>query len=104
MMNKKVLSAVCISAMLLSSSAGAATLTKNFKGINLNVTTPTLSNTKAAAKTSANKAAMKAQIDSINSKVNSISTTYQSTVNILANNLLPSEQLKKLNEEKAKIK
>ncbi len=107
-MKKQIISVLCISTILLSTSANAATFTKNVKGFNFDITTPSLSNSKKvseqAAKRSVNKAAMKSQIDAINSKVNSISSTYQSSVNNLANNLLPAEQLKKLNEEKAKIK
>ena len=107
-MKKQLISALCISAVLLSGSANAASFTKNLKGVNINVKTPTLSTTQnakvQAKKATLNKAAMKAQIDAINSKVNSISSTYQSSVNNLANNLLPAEQLKKLNEEKAKLK
>lgn len=107
-MKKQFISAVCISTLLLSGSVSAETYTKNVKGFDFNITTPSLSNSKSVkareARISVNKAAMKAQIDSINSKINSISGTYQSSVNNLANNLLPTEQLKKLNEEKAKIK
>ncbi len=105
-MKKQIISTLCISALLATSTAYAASFTKSLKGLDIKVNTPTLTQTTTQqnAKTSASKAAMKAQIAAINSKVNSASSTYESAVNNLANNLLPKEQLKKYNEEKAKVK
>lgn len=104
-MNKKIISTLCVSALLAAGSVQASTFTKSFKGLDINIKTPTVTQpAKTTTKTSVNKAAMKANIAAINSKVNSVSATYQSSVNNLANNLLPKEQLKKYNEEKAKLK
>lgn len=105
-MKKQIITTLCISALLISSAVSAAEVSKTFKGINFNVKTPDVkvSNTAATKKAAANKAAMKAQISAINSKVNSTSATYNSAVNNLTKNLLPAEQLKKYNAEKAKLK
>lgn len=103
-MKKKIVTAMCLSSLLVLNSAYAATINKSLKGFDFNITTPSVSTTQKTTANSANKAAMKAQISAINSKVNSVSSTYQAAVNNLANNLLPTEQLKKYNEEKAKIK
>ena len=101
---KKQIITLCALSLLVSNAAVAATISKDLKGFNFNITTPANnSNSASSVKSTLSKAAMKAQIDSINSKVNNLSSTYQSSVNSLANNLLPSEQLKSLNEQKQKL-
>lgn len=101
-MNKKLILILCVTALLATGSVYAETFTKSFKGLDVNVKTPS-TKPLTTSKTYVNKAAMKAQISAINSKVNYVSSTYQASVNSLANNLLPKEQLKKYNEEKSII-
>ena len=101
-MKKQIICAMTVCALLVSNSALAATVSKSFGGFNFNVTTPNTTSSKTV-QTSANTAAMKAQIDAITSKVNSLSTNYQNSINSLANNLLPTAQIDKLKEEKEKL-
>lgn len=101
-MKKQIICAMTVCALLVSNSALAATVSKSFGGFNINVTTPNTTSSKTV-QTSANTAAMKAQIDAVTSKVNSLSTNYQNSINSLANNLLPTAQIDKLKEEKEKL-
>ena len=102
-MKKQIICVMTVCALLVSNSALAATVSKSFGGFNFNVTTPNTTSSKTV-QTSANTAAMKAQIDAITSKVNSLSTNYQNSINSLANNLLPTAQIDKLKEENKKLK
>lgn len=103
-MNKQLIPILSIFLLSASCKVSAAEITKTFNSFGINVSTQSAVNTQRAAKTIVNKTATKAQISSIKSKINSASSAYQSSVESLANNLLPTEQLKKYNEEKSKIK
>jgi len=92
---------VLIIVMLFISNSALANETKN--NFSLKTQTPANSAKSTVVKT-VNKAAMKAQITTIKSKINSTTSIHQSAVNNLAINLLPKEQLKKYNEEKENLK
>lgn len=110
-MKKQIITTLCVSALLLSSTAIAATTSKSFGGFTINVNTPT-TQTKTTtpqqsqrAKTlSANQTAMKNQINSIVNTATSASKTYESAVNGLSTALLPANKQKELAAQKAKIK
>ena len=110
-MKKQIITTLCVSALLVSSAAIAATTSKSFGGFTINVNTPT-TQTKTTtpqqsqrAKTlSANQTAMKNQINSIVNTATSASKTYESAVNGLSTALLPANKQKELAAQKAKIK
>lgn len=110
-MKKRIITTLCVSALLVSSAAIAATTSKSFGGFTINVNTPT-TQTKTTtpqqsqrAKTlSANQTAMKNQINSIVNTATSASKTYESAVNGLSTALLPANKQKELAAQKAKIK
>ena len=110
-MKKEIITTLCVSALLVSSAAIAATTSKSFGGFTINVNTPT-TQTKTTtpqqsqrAKTlSANQTAMKNQINSIVNTATSASKTYESAVNGLSTALLPANKQKELAAQKAKIK
>lgn len=110
-MKKQIITTLCVSALLVSSAAIAATTYKSFGGFTINVNTPT-TQTKTTtpqqsqrAKTlSANQTAMKNQINSIVNTATSASKTYESAVNGLSTALLPANKQKELVAQKAKIK
>lgn len=110
-MKKQIITTLCVSALLVSSVAIAATTSKSFGGFTINVNTPT-TQTKTTtpqqsqrAKTlSANQTAMKNQINSIVNTATSASKTYESAVNGLSTALLPANKQKELAAKKAKIK
>lgn len=110
-MKKQIITTLCVSALLVSSAAIAATTSKSFGGFTINVNTPT-TQTKTTtpqqsqrAKTlSANQTAMKIQINSIVNTATSASKTYESAVNGLSTALLPANKQKELAAQKAKIK
>lgn len=110
-MKKQIITTLCVSALLVSSAAIAATTSKSFGGFTINVNTPT-TQTKTTtpqqsqrAKTlSANQTAMKNQINSIVNTATSASKTYESAVNGLSIALLPANKQKELAAQKAKIK
>lgn len=110
-MKKQIITTLCVSALLISSAAIAATTSKSFGGFTINVNTPT-TQTKTTtpqqsqrAKTlSANQTAMKNQINSIVNTATSASKTYESAVNGLSTALLPANKQKELAAQKAKIK
>ena len=109
-MKKQIITTLCVSALLVSSAAIAATTSKSFGGFTINVNTPT-TQTKTTtpqqsqrAKTlSANQTAMKNQINSIVNTATSASKTYESAVNGLSTALLPANKQKELVAQKAKI-
>lgn len=109
-MKKQIITTLCVSALLVSSAAIAATTSKSFGGFTINVNTPT-TQTKTTtpqqsqrAKTlSANQTAMKNQINSIVNTATSASKTYESAVNGLSTALLPANKQKELAAQKAKI-
>lgn len=109
-MKKQIITTLCVSALLVSSAAIAATTSKSFGGFTINVNTPT-TQTKTTtpqqsqrAKTlSANQTAMKNQINSIVNTATSASKTYESAVNGLSTTLLPANKQKELAAQKAKI-
>lgn len=110
-MKKQIITTLCVSALLVSSAAIAATTSKSFGGFTINVNTPT-TQTKTTtpqqsqrAKTlSVNQTAMKNQINSIVNTATSASKTYESAVNGLSTALLPANKQKELAAQKAKIK
>ena len=110
-MKKQIITTLCVSALLVSNAAIAATTSKSFGGFTINVNTPT-TQTKTTtpqqsqrAKTlSANQTAMKNQINSIVNTATSASKTYESAVNGLSTALLPANKQKELAAQKAKIK
>lgn len=110
-MKKQIITTLCVSALLVSSAAIAATTSKSFGGFTINVNTPT-TQTKTTtpqqsqrAKTlSANQTAMKNQINSIVNTATSASKTYESAVNGLSTALLPANKQKELAAQKAKFK
>lgn len=110
-MKKQIITTLCVSALLVSGAAIAATTSKSFGGFTINVNTPT-TQTKTTtpqqsqrAKTlSANQTAMKNQINSIVNTATSASKTYESAVNGLSTALLPANKQKELAAQKAKIK
>ena len=110
-MKKQIITTLCVSALLVSSAAIAATTSKSFGGFTINVNTPT-TQTKTTtpqqsqrAKTlSANQTAMKNQINSIVNTATSASKTYESAVKGLSTALVPSNKQKELAAQKAKIK
>ena len=109
-MKKQIITTLCVSALLVSSAAIAATTSKSYGGFTINVNTPT-TQTKTTtpqqsqrAKTlSANQTAMKNQINSIVNTATSASKTYESAVNGLSTALLPANKQKELAAQKAKI-
>lgn len=108
-MKKQIITTLCVSALLVSGSAFAATASKSLGGFTINVNAPT-TQTKTStqqsqrAKTlSANQTAMKNQINSIVNTATSASKTYESAVNGLSTALLPANKQKELANEKAKI-
>lgn len=104
-MKRNLVLMLFISVLLNTSYVNAETSAKSINIFDINVNTPSSSDTvKSAAKTVMNKAVMKAQIASINSKINSATITYQSSVNNLVNNILPKEQLQKYNEEASDLR
>ena len=110
-MKKQIITTLCVSALLVSSAAIAATTSKSFGGFTINVNTPTTQtktttpqHSQRAKTLSANQTAMKNQINSIVNTATSASKTYESAVNGLSTALLPANKQKELAAQKAKIK
>lgn len=109
-MKKQIITTLCVSALLVSSAAIAATTSKSFGGFTINVNTPntqtkttTPQQSQRAKTLSANQTAMKNQINSIVNTATSASKTYESAVNGLSTALLPANKQKELAAQKAKI-
>lgn len=109
-MKKQIITTLCVSALLVSSAAIAATTSKSFGGFTINVNTPntqtkttTPQQSQRAKTLSANQTAMKNQINSIVNTATSASKTYESAVNGLSTALLPANKQKELVAQKAKI-
>ncbi|MBR2525545.1 hypothetical protein IKE67_03680 [bacterium] len=102
-MKKNQIIILCLLAILASDGVYAAEVSKNFNAFGIKVSTPS-ETAESVAQKRVNMTAMKAQIVSIKSKINATSSVYNSTLDSLANNLLPAEQLKKYNEQKESAK
>ena len=107
-MKKQIITTLCVSALLISSTAFAATASKSYGGFTINVNTPT-TQTKTPQQTqrtttlSANQLAMKKQINAIVNTATTASKNYESAVNGLSATMLPASKQKDLASQKAKI-
>jgi len=107
-MKKQIITTLCVSALLISSTAFAATASKSYGGFTINVNTPT-TQTKTPQQTqrtttlSANQLAMKKQINAIVNTATTASKNYESAVNGLSATMLPASKQKDLASQKTKI-
>lgn len=107
-MKKQIITTLCVSALLISSTTFAATASKSYGGFTINVNTPT-TQTKTPQQTqrtttlSANQLAMKKQINAIVNTATTASKNYESAVNGLSATMLPASKQKDLASQKAKI-
>lgn len=107
-MKKQIITTLCVSALLISSTAFAATASKSYGGFTININTPnTQTNppqqTQRANTLSANQLAMKKQINAIVNTATTASKNYESAVNGLSTAILPTNKQKDLANQKAKI-
>ena len=107
-MKKQIITTLCVSALLISSTAFAATASKSYGGFTINVNTPTTQTktpqqTQRANTLSANQLAMKKQINAIVNTATTASKNYESAVNGLSATMLPASKQKDLASQKAKI-
>ncbi len=105
-MKKEIISTLCLSALLISGTAFANTITKSLGGVNLKINTPDVSTKKTnTTKTSLSKsqAAMKSQINTMINKMNNTSKNYESAVNGIVTNMLPTEEVKKYKETRTNL-
>ena len=107
-MKKQIITALCVSALLISSTAFAATASKSYGGFTIKVNTPntqtkTPQQTQRANTLSANQLAMKKQINAIVNTATTASKNYESAVNGLSTAILPTNEQKDLANQKAKI-
>lgn len=89
-MKKQLLTMLCVVTIMTSGVAFADTHSASAGDVTVTV------NSQSAATVKANAAAMKVQINAIQSKLNSISTIQRNAIENLAANLLPTEQVKAL--------
>ena len=107
-MKKQIITTLCVSALLISSTAFAATASKSYGGFTINVNTPTTQpktpqQTQRTNTLSANQLAMKKQINAIVNTATTASKNYESAVNGLSATMLPASKQKDLASQKAKI-
>ena len=105
-MKKEIMSTLCLSALLVSGTAFANTVTKSLGGVNLKINTPDVSTSKTTNTTkslSKSQSAMKSQINTMINKMNNTSKNYESAVNGIVTNMLPTEEVKKYKKERAKL-
>ena len=107
-MKKQIITTLCVSALLISSTAFAATASKSYGGFTIKVNTPntqtkTPQQTQRANTLSANQLAMKKQINAIVNTATTASKNYESAVNGLSTAILPTNKQKDLANQKAKI-
>ena len=100
-MKKQLLSAVCLSILLLSSSAFAASPLSNVK---VNVNMPKSSSSSTSSKSTLNTTKLKNQIAALDNNLKNISTTHQNAINNITNILLPKDQINELKADAAKLK